>query len=73
MSSKCKTCPFNVDENGRHVDEKMVSRIQVQVITEAGQICHHPRLHNKPETHLCRGAYDFQQEILSRLQGLKNV
>jgi hypothetical protein len=45
----------------------LVNRIQQQCLTEASQICHHPHLHGKPETHLCRGARDFQLQIFHRL------
>lgn len=33
----------------------------------ASQVCHHPRLHGKKETHLCRGARDHQLTLLFRL------
>jgi hypothetical protein len=39
----------------------------VQAIIEASQICHHPLLSGKKETHICRGARDFQLEIFYRL------
>jgi len=72
MPTKCKTCPFRVDENGRHQDPHFVSRIQTDVISHASQICHHPRLSGKQETHLCRGARDFQLEIFHRLRFIES-
>jgi len=66
-AAQCSTCPFRVDASGRHPDPQLVSRIQLRCLTEASQICHHPRLQGKPETHLCRGARDYQLQIFHRL------
>lgn len=33
----------------------------------ASQVCHHPRLAGRKETHLCRGARDHQLTLLYRL------
>lgn len=67
MAAQCPTCPFRVEAGGRHPDPQLVSRIQLRCLTEASQICHHPRLQGKPETHLCRGARNYQIEIFYRL------
>lgn len=67
MKRQCATCPFRTDERGRHADPRLVNKIQVQCLSEASQICHHPALEGKPETHLCRGARDFQLTIFHRL------
>ena len=67
MPNKCETCPFRFNNQGRHPDERLVARVQQDVIANARQICHHPRLLGKPETHLCRGARDFQLQVFYRL------
>ncbi len=67
MPAKCKTCPFRVNDEGRHPCPELVSQIQAQVITEASQICHHPSVYGKEQTHICRGARDYQLEIFYRL------
>ncbi|MGH8001983.1 MAG: hypothetical protein ACREPR_21780 [Brasilonema sp.] len=67
MKAKCKTCPFHTDEHGRHLDPHLVSIIQADIISKASQLCHHPRLIGEKETHICRGARDFQIEIFYRL------
>lgn len=72
MPAKCSTCPFRVNDHGRHVDPMTVSRIQADVISKASQICHHPTLSGKKETHLCRGARDYQIEIFYRLGFLES-
>jgi len=67
MLNKCVTCPFRTDESGRHPYPELTSKLMKQVICEASQICHHPRQAGKPETHLCRGARDYQLTIFHRL------
>lgn len=67
MGAQCPTCPFRIDARGRHPDPQLVNQIQLRCLTKASQICHHPRLQGKPETHLCRGARNYQIEILHRL------
>jgi hypothetical protein len=67
MLKQCSTCPFLIDENGRHQNPELVSRIQKTCISEASQICHHPALEGKPQTHLCRGARNYQLQIFYKL------
>jgi hypothetical protein len=62
MTAKCASCPFG--ENG---DVELRNRVMERTILNASQICHHPRLYGKKETHLCRGARDEQLTILHRL------
>ena len=62
MKSKCATCPF-----GDKGDLQIRTRVEKQVLDTASQICHHPKLHGKKETHLCRGARDFQEQIFFRM------
>jgi hypothetical protein len=61
MRAQCASCPFRVDERGRHPDLQLVGRIQMQVITRASQICH------EVEGYLCRGGRDYQLMIFHRL------
>ena len=67
MKKKCGTCPFRTNEQGKYNDAQLVNRIKKDILTEASQICHHPRLDGKEETHLCRGARDYQLEIFHRI------
>jgi hypothetical protein len=67
MTRQCSTCPFRVDGIGRHPDPQLVSQIQLRCLVKASQICHHPRLQGKPETHLCRGARNYQLQIFHQL------
>jgi hypothetical protein len=67
MKGKCPTCPFNKDENGRDAVPDIADMVRLRCLTEASQICHHPRFHGKKEDHLCRGARDFQLELFHKL------
>lgn len=66
MKKKCVTCPFRTDAEGKHPDVRLVDTI-INKLWRASQICHHPRLKGKPETHICRGARDIQLTIWHRL------
>lgn len=67
MKGKCPTCPFNKGGNGREAAPDIADMVRHRCLTEASQICHHPRLHGKKEDHLCRGARDFQLEVFHRI------
>ncbi|MBP5978024.1 hypothetical protein HW132_36360 [Brasilonema sp. CT11] len=67
MAAKCSTCPFQTDEHGRYKCPDVTNRIISRILSNCSQICHHPRFAEKPETHLCRGARDYQLEIFYRL------
>lgn len=62
MKTKCRSCPFA--EGG---DVTLRNNVMSRVLLQASQICHHPRMHGKKETHLCRGARDEQLTLLHRL------
>lgn len=62
MAAKCASCPF-----GPNGDPELRARVESRCLTEGSQICHHPRLHGRRETHLCRGARDLQIEVYHRL------
>lgn len=62
MRVKCPSCPFR-DGGDIQIRNNVLRRTNLQ----ASQICHHPVVHGKRETHLCRGARDEQLTILFRL------
>jgi hypothetical protein len=68
MKVMCPTCPFREEHVGQ---VEIVNMVRVRCMTEASQICHHPKLHGKKETHLCRGARDYQLQIFHRMGFLK--
>jgi hypothetical protein len=62
MPAMCASCPF------ARRDHELANRVLGRTIFKASQICHHPTLAGKPETHLCRGARDVQLTILHRMR-----
>ena len=62
MAERCMTCPFNVGG-----DPGIRAKVEERCVAHASQICHHPRVHGRKETHLCRGARDHQLPIFFRL------
>jgi hypothetical protein len=61
MKARCNTCPFNQPNSA------LANEVQTRVVSSGSQLCHHPRLSGKKETHLCRGARDFQLKLVHRL------
>lgn len=69
MAAKCATCPFRDDTEdiwGKHGGETR-ARIQRQSFDRATQTCHHSGGVGNPDTHICRGARDFQLQIFFRM------
>jgi hypothetical protein len=62
MKSKCASCPF-----GANGDPELAANVLNRTLFQSSQICHHPRLHGKRETHLCRGQRDEQLVLLQRM------
>lgn len=62
MPAMCPSCPFRDDG-----DIQLRNRVLGRTILQASQICHHPAMHGKKQTHLCRGARNEQLTILHRL------
>jgi hypothetical protein len=67
MKAQCKTCPFRPEGN-----PQVRAWVEAHIYTSASQICHHPKVHGKNETHLCRGARNQQQQIFYRM-GILNA
>lgn len=63
MPTKCPSCPFNPGG-----DKRLVASIMARTIMQAAQVCHHPRVHGKKETRICRGQRDEQLTILFRME-----
>lgn len=63
MRKKCSTCPFREDTMNRI---KLANMVRSRLLS-VSQICHHPSLSGKKQTHICRGARDFQIQIMHRL------
>ena len=62
MGAKFRTCPFREGN-----ESPVTDMVKARCLTEASQICHHPKTVGKEETHLCRGAREYQAEHFHRL------
>ena len=67
MQAKCPTCPFNKNRDGKEQMLDLADKVRRRCLTQASQICHHPRLKGKKQNQLCRGARDFQLQVFHRL------
>src|SRR5438552_3167816 len=64
MQRQCATCPFR---EGSSLSE-LRPKIEERALAQASQTCHSTGLINgKPDTHLCRGARDFQLQFFFRI------
>lgn len=48
-------------------DKRLAAAVLDRTLFQSSQICHHPRLNGKKETHLCRGQRDEQLVLLHRM------
>jgi len=64
--TQCSTCVFKKLPNGDWFNPELAQLVEGRILS-CSQICHHPRLHGKKETYLCRGTRDRQIELLHRM------
>lgn len=62
-AAPCGSCPF-----GPNGVEEVATSVKQRILTQASQTCHSTgAIHGRRDTHLCRGARDFQLQILHRM------
>jgi hypothetical protein len=66
MKSCCKTCPFK-EINGRMQDAKLANTVTSRTLFKGQQICHGTETGNRKANNRCKGSYDYNYEIYSRL------
>jgi len=66
MKKQCSTCVFAMTSDGHWVNPSLAKMVEKRIL-DCSQICHHPRLFGRQETHLCRGTRDRQIELMHRL------
>lgn len=62
MKGMCETCPFS--ENG---SLEVRANVESRTLRGINQTCHHSGGLDKRDTHLCRGARDFQLRLFVAL------
>lgn len=58
MPKCCGTCPFKKNSKGKMRDPQLADRVIKRNFMKSQQLCHHPRIQYKEETHRCRGYFD---------------
>jgi hypothetical protein len=66
MKSCCKTCPFK-EINGRMQDANLANKVTARTLFKGQQICHGTESENRKANNRCKGSYDYNYEIYSRL------
>lgn len=66
MKANCKTCPFRL-VNGRQQDTRLANTVTQRTLFKAHQICHGTEGPKRKPNNKCKGSYDYNQEIYSRL------
>lgn len=67
IKSCCKTCPFKTDNNGRWRDVHQANIVIERTLFKAHQICHGTEGKNRKPNNRCKGAFDHNLEIYTRL------
>jgi hypothetical protein len=66
MAKQCSTCVFAKKEDGKWLNPELAEMVEERML-RVSQICHHPALKGKKQTHLCRGTRDRQIEYFYRI------
>lgn len=67
LKKPCATCPFKKNRNGILQNVELVNIVVQRNLFNSQQMCHHPWLNNKKETHRCKGYFDYAEEIYKRI------
>lgn len=67
MASYCKTCPFKPDEKGHPQNVDLANTVTSRTLFNSQQICHGTEGKNRKATHRCKGSYDFNKTIYTRM------
>lgn len=66
MKKQCSTCVFAKNEDGSWLNPVLAKLVEGRMWS-CSQVCHHPSLFGRRETHLCRGTRDRHIEIFHRM------
>lgn len=67
MKAMCKTCPFKLNGEGRRQDHALADTVTNRTLFKAHQICHGTEGPNREWTRRCKGSFDNNMEIYSRI------
>lgn len=66
MAAHCKTCPFKPNEKGHQQNAALANTVTSRTLFNSQQLCHSTGIGNKA-THRCKGSYDFNKTIYTRM------
>lgn len=72
MKAYCSTCPFKPNENGIWADGRLANEVINRTLFNSHQICHGTEGKNREPHNRCKGAFDHNMEIYSRM-GFKHL
>lgn len=67
MGACCKTCPFKKDARGVFQDVELANKVIARTLFNSQQICHGTEGKNRKPNNRCKGSFDYNKEIYSRL------
>lgn len=72
MAAHCKTCPFKPDSNGVWQDGRLANEVISRTLFNSHQICHGTEGKSRKPNNRCKGAFDHNMEIYTRM-GYKDL
>jgi len=72
MKAHCKTCPFKPDEKGHQRDPETCNKVISRTLFKAHQICHGTEGKDREANNRCKGSFDYNYEIYTRM-GLNHL
>lgn len=67
MKNHCKSCPFKPNENGLWQNTSLANEVISRTLFKSQQICHGTEGENREPRNRCKGSYDHNKEIYSRM------
>lgn len=72
MKACCHSCPFKLNDKGREQDTILAGQVTERTLFKAQQICHGTEGANREPMNRCKGSYDFNKTIYTRM-GLEHL
>lgn len=72
MKSMCKSCPFNLVAHNLYKDIQLANKVTERTLFQGHQICHGTEGENGEWTHRCKGSFDHNMVVYTRL-GLEKL
>lgn len=67
MKACCKSCPFKTDDTGKWQNIELASEVVNRTLFKGHQICHSTEGKNRDPHNRCKGLFDHNSEIYTRM------